>query len=235
MNARPRHACKPTVEALEDRQLLAGNVYVSSGYLAILGTSGNDYVYVSDYGSQIAVSFNGQSTRYFSRSSITTGWIYFLGYAGNDYFSHDTNLKCAAWGGPGNDTLNGSDRGTDYLFGDDGNDMLFGKGGSDYLVGGSGNDSLYGGAGSDVLYGESGDDYLDHGGDWDRDWLYGGYGRDSYSRGSNDIVSDPDTTVRAFASSAAQPPGTGQRTLVSSLLSTLSNLDRKKSLVPVGR
>jgi Ca2+-binding RTX toxin-like protein len=94
-------------------------------------------------------------------------------------------------GGPGPDTLRGTN-GADNLLGQGGNDDIFGLGGRDNLlggpgkdnvlggnerrplggdknlVGGSGNDRVLGGRGSDNLAGGSGNDFLDGGSGSDR-------------------------------------------------------------------
>src|SRR5439155_15373215 len=68
-------------------------------------------------------------------------------------------LLVAADGGPGNDTLTGSEE-------------------TDTLVGGPGNDSLTGGGGSDLLDGQDGDDQL-FARDGHGDLVRGGTGTDS--------------------------------------------------------
>jgi Ca2+-binding RTX toxin-like protein len=116
-------------------------------------------------------------------------------------------LAVARSGGPGNDTLRGTD-GTDALEGNGGNDDLLGLGGTDALSGGKGRDALLGGnerapqggdkalaggpggdavlggRGLDALSGGPGDDYLFEGGLFDRrdqdlDAMAGGDGRDA--------------------------------------------------------
>jgi len=112
--------------------------------------------------------------------------------------------------GQGKDTLVnvenviGSERGSDFITGDDldnhldgwggndklwggaGDDILFGGGGNDHLRGGDDNDELYGGDGNDQLHGDAGDDILDGGAGNDQlrggegnDVLYGGAGNDT--------------------------------------------------------
>jgi Ca2+-binding RTX toxin-like protein len=72
-------------------------------------------------------------------------------------------------GGPGNDSLRGSDRFSDTMFGDAGDDTLEGddstnqfQGGDDTLDGGDGNDTLLGDFGSDELTGGPGMDVADY-------------------------------------------------------------------------
>lgn len=73
-------------------------------------------------------------------------------------------------GGPGADTLSGSNR-DERLYGGGGDDRLFGRGGNDYLVGGGGVDALDGGSGRDRLDGNDrggpAPDSLDCGNGWD--------------------------------------------------------------------
>ena len=116
-------------------------------------------------------------------------------------------LAVARSGGPGNDTLRGTN-GTDALEGNGGNDDLLGLGGTDALSGGKGRDALLGGnerapqggdkalkggpggdavlggKGLDALSGGPGDDLLFEGGlfevqDQAQDALAGGDGRDA--------------------------------------------------------
>lgn len=72
-----------------------------------------------------------------------------------------TNNGDLAFGGGGNDVLNGGSK-SDYLSGGAGDDTLWGNGGNDVLDGGAGNDRLYsnyeasklrGGDGNDILFG----------------------------------------------------------------------------------
>ena len=86
-----------------------------------------------------------------------------LGYAGNDTITTVVSATLApesAYGGGGNDTLNGS-TGRDRLYGDVGNDSLLGAGGQDSLYGGQGNDTMsVSGTGHSVLKGDQGNDSI---------------------------------------------------------------------------
>ena len=73
-----------------------------------------------------------------------------------------------AYGGAGDDLLQGSAR----------NDSLRGHGGNDHLLSGNGDDVIEGGAGEDALYGEAGNDTLQGGSGADR--YIGGSGADIY-------------------------------------------------------
>ncbi len=110
-----------------------------------------------------------------------------------------------AYGGAGNDTLNGvDDVNSIWLYGDEGDDLItlgaegrghaYGGAGADtiyagfqsYTYGGAGDDKIYGGSGEDQSYGGEGDDVIEgkdgadtlNGGDGD-DFLDGGNGNDT--------------------------------------------------------
>lgn len=63
-------------------------------------------------------------------------------------------------GGPGRDTLRGTDASNDLLLGDDGDDVLDGGSGDDTLDGGAGDDVLTANLGADVFRGGTGIDQL---------------------------------------------------------------------------
>lgn len=81
-------------------------------------------------------------------------------------------------GGPGHDTLYGTDN-TDTLNGYAGNDLLQAGRGDDLLDGGAGNDTLEAGEGRDTLLGGDGDDILRGGLGNETDMIDGGNGRDT--------------------------------------------------------
>ena len=70
-------------------------------------------------------------------------------------------VACTVHGGPGDDTISGSEA-ADVLHGGEGSDVLAGGGGADALWGESGADRLDGGAGADVLEGGPGFDTADY-------------------------------------------------------------------------
>lgn len=116
-------------------------------------------------------------------------------------------------GGPGSDTVYGSDDGADDAWGYDGDDTIYGYGGDDWLDGGfekltiaDGSDTLYGNLGNDTLAGRYGSDKLYGGGG--NDVLCAGPGNDQLSGGSGQ-----DTLLGGCAITLFPPltyePGTG--------------------------
>lgn len=99
---------------------------------------------------------------------------------GNDTITGTSKEFNELYGGAGNDTIKGN-KGDDELYGGTGNDKLYGGAGDDYLVGGEGDDKLYGGAGHDYLVGGEGNDLLK--GDAGDDVLIGGTGTDTLQGG----------------------------------------------------
>ena len=88
------------------------------------------------------------------------------------------SIASAAWGGEGDDTINGASRKNLWLDGGPGNDTITAYDGHhDVLVGGEGDDTLSGGGGfGDVLIGGPGDDFIDGGeGRLDRVHFSGSY------------------------------------------------------------
>jgi hypothetical protein len=121
------------------------------------------------------------------------GWNVVRGLGGNDTMSvQDTRAGTVIYGGDGNDSVNGSLLGADYIDGGAGNDVLYGNAGNDIILGRDGNDSVYGGAGDDLLYTGIGNDYVQ--GDAGNDTIYlrpgnnvidGGVGADTAVFGGN--------------------------------------------------
>ncbi|MGP4109302.1 calcium-binding protein [Streptomyces sp. 4N509B] len=112
------------------------------------------------------------------------------GGAGSDYLVASKEL---AYGGTGDDTLQGTEdgdqldggighdmvwslSGDDEVYGQDGRDVIYGGKGHDTVYGGRHDDRLFGNSGDDLLYGNSGNDYLSGGPDSDH--LSGGPGTD---------------------------------------------------------
>lgn len=195
---RPRLEFTLQCESLEERLAFTGAfaapapVVNADGDLYIRGTQLNDIVRVGDYFDRNGTPFyhireqtlvDGrwqQSNFYIPRSQVTGGDIIFRGYAGDDTFAYYTQsieiLRVIAYGGDGNDTLQGNAM-NDRMFGEGGIDKLYGYNGDDRLSGGLGNDRLDGGYGNDALYGDDG-----------RDQLLGGAGRDLIDGGNDNWV-----------------------------------------------
>src|SRR5262245_7158248 len=151
---------RPSLEGLEDR--------CTPATLLIQGTAGNDAVHVSMQAGWIRVDKNALPPAFYSPAVYDS--ILFYGYAGNDRFVNDTNIRCVAYGMAGNDTLVGGSK-NDYLDGGLGIDYLYGRAGNDtlvagfdfsfnYLDGGAGNDVMHGGFGVDWLFGRHGNDTM---------------------------------------------------------------------------
>src|SRR4051794_25943426 len=119
------------VENLEGRALMAGSVTVAGGWLVITGANGqDDQAVVTDTnpvvaGAPVLVNLNGQVS-VFAKPAITQG-IKFFGYGGNDSFGTNLARPVRAYGGDGNDTLNGGPA-ADQLYGHAGEDVLNGNG-----------------------------------------------------------------------------------------------------------
>jgi hypothetical protein len=182
--------------------------------LRITGTSYDDFVEVSQpdqehvkvtvYKDQARKTV--RSTKTFNRSDVTS--LVFDGQAGDDYLWNGQewplttyhleqhSLPTTAYGGTGNDHLEGSNV-DDFLYGGPGDDTIYGNAGVDKIKGDAdplrpspstmpdGDDVLNGGSGTDTLWGEGGDDTLRGG--LDSDWLFGNTGNDSlYGEDGND-------------------------------------------------
>ena len=101
-------------------------------------------------------------------------------------------------GGPGDDSLSGSEGmealaggdGNDRIDGGDGYDRLAGDGGDDAVEGGPGTDELSGGDGTDVLAGGDGDDSLDGGAGGDTIGGGGGFDEACYARRTEGVTVD---------------------------------------------
>jgi Ca2+-binding RTX toxin-like protein len=179
--ARPR--VRPAVEALERREVPAGDIFRVGDTVHIEGGNFDDVAVVSDLqGGVIRVSLDLGDTGPgvdMVRNYGGVREIYFHGNYGADRFENNTAINSKAFGGYGNDTLLGGG-GVDQFFGELGNDTLYGRDGSDHLDGGANNDTLFGGAGIDTLYGRDGHDYLNGGRDGLSDFLHGGAGADTF-------------------------------------------------------
>jgi Ca2+-binding RTX toxin-like protein len=114
------------------------------------------------------------------------------GLGGDDFLSAQAGTALPALtqlsvdGGPGNDTLDGSD-GADLILGGEGNDVLDGRGGDDRIVGDRGNDTMNGEAGDDTLVWNNGDA---------SDVVNGGDGRDDVEVNGAPAAGDVFTVAR---------------------------------------
>jgi Ca2+-binding RTX toxin-like protein len=119
--------------------------------LRVMGAAGNELAQRSN--------FNGLNEFVYVPTTTGTHYIYVgsnsVGAAGVGYLVSVNGPEVI--GGPGNDTLTGSNF-AEELIGLGGNDRLFGLGGNDRLFGGAGNDILDGGAGNDTMDGGLGND-----------------------------------------------------------------------------
>jgi Ca2+-binding RTX toxin-like protein len=191
-------------DSLEERRVMAGEVYTAGGALNIIGTGGNDHVDVSTNatGTVAIVKFNGQTIQ---KSTAGLNRIEFRGGNGHDAFYNNTGVRANAYGEAGNDTLMGGAAG-DYLVGGADNDYLSGRGGNDTLKGETGHDRLHGGMGNDLIEGGAGHDGMVAG--YGYDVMNGGSGADRYifhkdGGGQMQGVSSEDVQVR-FANQNSQ-------------------------------
>ncbi len=144
-----------------------------SHQLFIQGTDQADSVQLRNDARTITVTLNGTMFHYVAgRVSRVEARL----HGGDDILDAQGFRRAVwAWGGNGNDRIEGSAR-QDTLVGGAGNDTLIGHAGADLLLGGAGNDWLSGNAGRDWLFGGLGDDHL-HGGRG-LDLIWGGGGSD---------------------------------------------------------
>jgi len=114
-----------------------------SGGVAIDGTAYSDKATVNYSGSNVV--FKLTSTKSDGTVAINTSrtlstsqvkWLEFHGYEGNDTFINNTSISSTAYGGAGNDYLQGG-TGTDHLYGGSGSDTLKGGGGTDEIFTGT--------------------------------------------------------------------------------------------------
>jgi hypothetical protein len=104
-------------------------------------------------------------------------------------------------GGPGNDSLTGSDTANDVIYGEANEDTINGRGGDDTLLDGIADaapNHVFGGAGDDTLYGGTGPDQFD-GGD--------GFDIVSYGDRGTDVASGVTVGLSGGAATGAGAPG----------------------------
>jgi len=187
-------------EVLEDRRLLASITYDSLTQQVVMsGDDTDDYAYVLPAGDgqvvfRIETTDDEDVERIYTELQVLE--VVFMGKEGNDEFDNRTSIRSLAFGGPGDDGLNGGS-GDDELDGGPGADRLSGNLGNDVLVGGDGHDRIMGGDGDDFLQGDAGDDRLY--GDDGQDQLSGGDGEDRlYGDAGADLIFGGDATDRMY-------------------------------------
>ena len=152
------------IERLEHRRLLSATMNADARTVEVLGTEGDDTIFVTSQGTQVVVTLGG--TRHaFDASQVDL--VRVLAGGGNDRVSGlradvrlDVNGEAGndlVIGGTAGDTLAGG-AGRDSINGRDGDDTLNGDGGNDALAGGAGDDALLDTAGEDRLLGGAGND-----------------------------------------------------------------------------
>ena len=149
------------VSAVETQDVTVSQFVIDdNGFLVGAGTNSSDRVIFQSARGGLQVRMGNT---YFGPFSVTERVI-FYGLGGNDFIQMMPNagLILEAYGGTGNDTLQGSPF----------DDTLYGEDGDDNLQAGLGNDSLDGGNGKDKIDGSAGDD-----------WIFGGAGNDSITAG----------------------------------------------------
>ncbi len=170
------------VEKLENRELFSVSSLFMSGSTWVVRTdNASTSVQVGRSGADIRISEVG-SGRSWTRSGVAQ--VEFQGGNGNDRFVNNVStLPVRAFGGAGNDYLEGYNA-NDVLVGGDGDDTLVGYGGDDQMWGGNGNDTLRGMQGNDYLVGGEGNDIIK--GDEGNDQLWGQNGHDQLFAGLGD-------------------------------------------------
>src|SRR4051794_33320410 len=102
-----RTRCRPEVEPLESRHLLAVSVNLQGGMLLIQGTKRPDGAFISLDGQNILITTNGRGGGQNRFPLVQVNQILFIGKDGNDQFSNQTPIPVTAQGGRGNDHLEG--------------------------------------------------------------------------------------------------------------------------------
>lgn len=147
------------IESLECRTLLSvQSLSFSGNKLIIQADHSATNVTVSQVKKTFVVQDVGTNSSWsFSKSRVNS--FEFRGGNGNDRFTNNTALVGRAFGGNGNDTLQGGSA-ADYFEGGFGDDILLGMGGNDQLYGQDGDDRLNGREGNDLMSGGIGNDVL---------------------------------------------------------------------------
>jgi len=96
------------VESLEGRLVLSASIGFGNGVVQITGTEGNDAAVVEQQGRRLLVTVStpeGEITRNLPARLVRL--IRFDALAGDDNFVNNTTKPSLAFGGPGNDSLQG--------------------------------------------------------------------------------------------------------------------------------
>jgi serralysin len=166
-------------DATSGNTLVNGEVAIDAAGTVIFATiwdgGGNDTYDLSAYTTDLKLNLDAGKSSYFNVDQIAV-----LGskkYAtGNIYnallYNKDTaSLIENAYGGSGNDTINGNllanvllgNGGNNKIYGFDGNDLLGGGDGNNVIDGGLGNDTIIVGNGTNTIIGGLGDDMINAG------------------------------------------------------------------------
>lgn len=188
MLTKNRDTFRPTLEGLEDRQLLAASAsLLPGGVLRVTGTNAADTIVVRQVNNQISVD---GARGAFPVSRVSRVEVNALG--GDDrVFLNSEAVRgqqplarpAVVWGGAGNDQVSGGAAGGQFQ-GNDGNDVIYGGNAADVIFGQAGDDKLYGLGGADRLYGGEGNDTLVGG--LGADLLDGGLGTNQVRAGKGD-------------------------------------------------
>ncbi len=133
-------------------------IYGADGNDNINGGVANDYI-DGNAGNDVMAGGDGLDTaNYSDRTSAVRVTLNNAADDGQTSIAEADNVQCEqVLTGAGNDTLTGTDGGSDYLSGGGGADQISGLGGNDELTAGSGGDNLQGGQGDDYLHAQNND------------------------------------------------------------------------------
>jgi Ca2+-binding RTX toxin-like protein len=175
--------CNPLTVTVND--VPQDGVFLVEGMLSVIDTNAaNDIVSVTQSGTSISVTINGNTTDFnvldVDEINVTLG-------SGHDVvvIGSSVTVPITIDGGDGNDFLAGGG-GRSVLIGGNGNDILWGAAGDDVLLGGAGDDDLFGGGGNDALVGGLGNDIVT--GDSGRDLVIGGENQDALVGGIGEDI-----------------------------------------------
>lgn len=132
------------VQALESRQLMAGDIAMFDGTIAITGTDQHDAAEVYSENGAVVVNLSSFDDSGLATSEQSASFaadqvneIVFQGGDGDDLLVNDTSVRVVARAGAGDDVLLGGG-GDDILLGGTGNDLILGGGGNDQVFAGPG-------------------------------------------------------------------------------------------------